>query len=236
MAAAADLFRERGFRATSLDDIGAAAGVSGPAIYRYFTSKRELLSVLIEEAADHLARDRRQRPQRGHAAAGHPRAADRRRHRACSCENGNLRDVFVKEYRSLDDDARRRVARIERVRDGRVGAPAVRGAARASPTRRPRAAVIMVDGMLRSVAVADTSIDQDRLAAGDEGHGARRPALGAAARVPSPRSRRDGRRTDPCARRGGIPRRGRVAFLRGTLPRKGERRRAKSGASPEASG
>jgi len=30
--------------------------------------------------------------------------------------NGNLRDVFVKEYRSLDDDARRRVARIERVR------------------------------------------------------------------------------------------------------------------------
>ncbi len=30
--------------------------------------------------------------------------------------NGNLRDVFVKEYRSLDEDARRRVARIERVR------------------------------------------------------------------------------------------------------------------------
>ena len=51
MAAASDLFRERGFRATSLDDIGAAAGVSGPAIYRYFKSKHELLSVLIEEAA-----------------------------------------------------------------------------------------------------------------------------------------------------------------------------------------
>ena len=51
MAAATDLFRERGFRETSLGDIGAAAGVSGPAIYRYFGSKGELLSVLIEEAA-----------------------------------------------------------------------------------------------------------------------------------------------------------------------------------------
>src|SRR5271154_7467641 len=52
MAAATDLFRERGFRDTSLGDIGAAAGVSGPAIYRYFDSKGELLSVLIEEAAN----------------------------------------------------------------------------------------------------------------------------------------------------------------------------------------
>ena len=51
MTAAAGLFRERGFRETSLGDIGAAAGVSGPAIYRYFKSKGELLSVLIEEAA-----------------------------------------------------------------------------------------------------------------------------------------------------------------------------------------
>ena len=51
MAAATELFRERGFRETSLGDIGAAAGVSGPAIYRYFKSKGELLSVLIEEAA-----------------------------------------------------------------------------------------------------------------------------------------------------------------------------------------
>src|SRR5580704_11572200 len=51
MTAATELFRERGFRETSLGDIGAAAGVSGPAIYRYFGSKGELLSVLIEEAA-----------------------------------------------------------------------------------------------------------------------------------------------------------------------------------------
>src|ERR1700742_2300084 len=51
LEAASDLFRERGFRATSLDDIGAAAGVSGPAIYRYFKSKHELLAVLIEDAA-----------------------------------------------------------------------------------------------------------------------------------------------------------------------------------------
>ena len=51
IAAASDLFRDRGFHATSLDDIGAVAGISGPAIYRYFESKHDLLATLIEEAA-----------------------------------------------------------------------------------------------------------------------------------------------------------------------------------------
>ena len=105
MTAATELFRTRGFRETSLGDIGAAAGVSGPAIYRYFKSKGELLSVLIEEAAitwretvdDVLNEDTP------------PMVTLERLIDAAivlQLENGNLRDVFVKEYRSLDDDTR----------------------------------------------------------------------------------------------------------------------------------
>jgi AcrR family transcriptional regulator len=47
LAAAERLFAERGFLAVRLDDIGAAAGVSGPAIYRHFPNKESLLVELL---------------------------------------------------------------------------------------------------------------------------------------------------------------------------------------------
>ena len=37
---AARLFAERGFRGTSVDDIGAACGISGPALYKHFPTSR----------------------------------------------------------------------------------------------------------------------------------------------------------------------------------------------------
>lgn len=45
--AAERLIAERGFLAVRLEDIGAAAGVSGPAIYRHFPSKEALLVELL---------------------------------------------------------------------------------------------------------------------------------------------------------------------------------------------
>ena len=47
LSAAERLFAERGFLAVRLEDIGAAAGVSGPAIYRHFPSKESLLVELL---------------------------------------------------------------------------------------------------------------------------------------------------------------------------------------------
>jgi AcrR family transcriptional regulator len=43
LAAATELFRTRGFEATSIEAIGAAAGVRGPALYYHFGSKAALL-------------------------------------------------------------------------------------------------------------------------------------------------------------------------------------------------
>jgi AcrR family transcriptional regulator len=51
---AAELFHEKGFHATGMDDIGAAAGITGPAIYRHFKSKDELLERLIIGNTLHL--------------------------------------------------------------------------------------------------------------------------------------------------------------------------------------
>jgi AcrR family transcriptional regulator len=161
MAAATELFRTRGFRETSLGDIGAAAGVSGPAIYRYFKSKGELLSVLIEEAAvlwretvDQVLNE--ELPPLVTLEHLIDAAV------VLQLRNGNLRDVFVKEYRSLDDDARRRVARIERVRM----AEWVHLLCEVRPglsDEQARAAVTMVDGMLRSI-TSVTGMDGQELA------------------------------------------------------------------------
>jgi AcrR family transcriptional regulator len=47
IAAAERLIAERGFLAVRLEDIGAAAGVSGPAIYRHFPNKEAMLVELL---------------------------------------------------------------------------------------------------------------------------------------------------------------------------------------------
>lgn len=52
--AAAELFYESGFHGVGMDAIGRRAGLSGPAIYRTFAGKDELLATLLHETLDHL--------------------------------------------------------------------------------------------------------------------------------------------------------------------------------------
>ncbi|MDT0167133.1 TetR/AcrR family transcriptional regulator [Actinotalea sp. AC32] len=54
LAAAARLFALRGFDGVSIEDLGAAAGVSGPAVYRHFPSKQAVLAALLVEASARL--------------------------------------------------------------------------------------------------------------------------------------------------------------------------------------
>ncbi|SPM35815.1 TetR family transcriptional regulator [Mycobacterium rhizamassiliense] len=54
LSAAERLFAERGFLAVRLEDIGAAAGVSGPAIYRHFPNKESMLVELLVGISAHL--------------------------------------------------------------------------------------------------------------------------------------------------------------------------------------
>lgn len=52
--AAAGLFAERGFNGVSIEDLGAAVGVSGPAVYRHFPSKQAVLAALLVGASELL--------------------------------------------------------------------------------------------------------------------------------------------------------------------------------------
>ena len=54
IAIAADLFAEHGFANVTVDDIGRAAGVSGPALYHHFDGKEALLGEMLVDISEYL--------------------------------------------------------------------------------------------------------------------------------------------------------------------------------------
>lgn len=105
--AAAELFYEKGFHGTSVDELGTRAGVSGPALYRHFAGKDEILATLFNEAMDEL----------GRAAGGLDEDPDRhferlvRHHVEFAISNRHLVNVAQREDRSLRDPWLRQVNR-----------------------------------------------------------------------------------------------------------------------------
>src|ERR671921_203523 len=51
---AARLFAERGFRGTSVADLGEACGISGPALYKHFPNKQAVLARLLVDISQQL--------------------------------------------------------------------------------------------------------------------------------------------------------------------------------------
>lgn len=52
--AAAALFADRGYNGVSIEELGAAAGVSGPAVYRHFSGKPGVLTALLVGVSEDL--------------------------------------------------------------------------------------------------------------------------------------------------------------------------------------
>lgn len=69
LEAATELFAERGFSGTSLQDIAEATGLTRPALYHYFSSKEDLLSRLVSEVTSGPATDLRRIRRRADASA-----------------------------------------------------------------------------------------------------------------------------------------------------------------------
>ena len=54
VAVALELFAQRGYRSTTMDDIAEAAGVTKPLVYQHFSSKRALYLELVNSIAQEL--------------------------------------------------------------------------------------------------------------------------------------------------------------------------------------
>jgi AcrR family transcriptional regulator len=108
------LFHERGFDGVGVDLIGEKAGVSGPAIYRYFSGKDEILITLLDEAIDRVlmstgGRFDDPRDELDHLVRGHVQRA---------LEERELMSIWTKEHNSIPKAYRSRLrARINRYID-----------------------------------------------------------------------------------------------------------------------
>ncbi len=117
-AAALRLFRERGFHGTSINDIGKAAGVTGPALYRHFKGKGEILAEAIREGSRRIAAGTRAAID---ASPGPPLATLESLVRAyvdVALDNADIYTAYVLEARHLDPDLRKPLRRsAQRHRD-----------------------------------------------------------------------------------------------------------------------
>lgn len=111
LASATSLFEENGFHGAGIDDIAAAAGVTGPAIYRHFKNKDAVLVALFDRLAGRLE-----------AVLAKVETLDAREaleklvrlHVRLAFDERALIVVYISEERNLPEAERRRVRRVQR--------------------------------------------------------------------------------------------------------------------------
>jgi AcrR family transcriptional regulator len=107
---AVELFRERGFHSVGIDEIGTAAGISGPGVYRHFASKAALLVALFDAITERilLAAEEIQKTDCPPAEL-----VDRlvSFHVATAVEERSLLSVWLQDGRSLPSSDRGRIVR-----------------------------------------------------------------------------------------------------------------------------
>ena len=121
---AARLFAERGYSGVSLEDIGAAVGVSGPAVYRHFSGKQALLGAVLVKVSEDLVSG-------GTRVADQAHTAEERMHALVGFHvdfalgNADVIRVQDRDLAHLSDDDRGEVRRLQRAYiDLWVSAPA----------------------------------------------------------------------------------------------------------------
>jgi len=170
VAAAAELFAENGYAAVGMDDIGAAAGVTGPAIYRHFEAKAAVLTEVFDRIIGTVDTDPNPNDDPLPAAEvltdADPALRLRRqidRYAAGVSRQRQLMAVFVREVHNLPPDHRDRLRDRQRALVGRWR----RLLADAHPewsTEEVRTAVHGVFGMLNTVGTFESPLANDELA------------------------------------------------------------------------
>jgi AcrR family transcriptional regulator len=113
LTAAIRLFREHGYHAVSMEDIGAAAGIAGPSIYRHFAGKADILAAAGYRMADRL----RIGAERALGEATGPDDAMARLVRSyvdIVLRSDNLMAVFVSESVSMAERDAKELVRVQR--------------------------------------------------------------------------------------------------------------------------
>ncbi|MDG4762997.1 TetR/AcrR family transcriptional regulator [Solwaraspora sp. WMMD406] len=112
---AVGLFAARGYHGVSMDDIGAAAGVTGPALYHHFAGKEAMLAAALIPVSEELLDGGRAR------VADHPGNADAALaaliefHVEFALANPAVIALHLHELDRLPEEPRRRIRRLQRL-------------------------------------------------------------------------------------------------------------------------
>ncbi|MGH3253512.1 MAG: SACE_7040 family transcriptional regulator [Trebonia sp.] len=114
LAQAAHLFARRGFHGVTIDDIGAAVGISGPGIYRHFASKEAVVAEMLLDISQRLLDEG---SRRAVAAADAAAALDALLdwHVSFALSQPDLIIVQNRELAHVPEPARRQIRRLQRL-------------------------------------------------------------------------------------------------------------------------
>ena len=110
---AAGLFAQRGYHGVSVAELGAACGISGPALYKHFPSKQAMLAEMLVSISEELLREGRRRV----SETPDPRAALAALvdwHVDFALRHRPLIVVQDRDWESLPAEARERVRSLQR--------------------------------------------------------------------------------------------------------------------------
>jgi AcrR family transcriptional regulator len=145
--AAAALFYDKGFHGVGVDEIGQRVGISGPALYRHFSGKDQILATLFSETMDELI------SATAVVYADPERDLERlvRHHVEFAVDHRHLVNVYQREEKSLVEPWRKHFQRRQRIYASRWE-DALRRCFPSSPDDQIAAAAQAAIGMIHSVA------------------------------------------------------------------------------------
>lgn len=147
LAAAAELFARHGFHGVGIDEIGAAVGVSGPALYRHFRSKDAMLGEMLTSISEILLAGGQERRDAHEPTAVLAELV--RFHVDFALDNPALITVQERNLGNLTEPDRRRVRALQR-RYVEVWVQAIRDTAPGTDEPTARAAAHAVFGLINS--------------------------------------------------------------------------------------
>ncbi|TQS41446.1 TetR/AcrR family transcriptional regulator [Cryptosporangium phraense] len=110
---AVDLFARRGYHGVSMDDVGAAAGVTGPALYHHFAGKEAMLAAAFTPVCKHLRDEGRRRVAKAPDAESALRSLVDF-HVEFALGSPSLLRLYLHEIDRLPPDAKKSVRKLQR--------------------------------------------------------------------------------------------------------------------------
>jgi AcrR family transcriptional regulator len=162
LRAASELFARRGFHGVSVGELGGAAGLTGPALYRHFRSKEAVLAEMLLDISGRLLEEGERRAE----TAASPQAALTALvigHVDFSLDNPALITVHERELDNVPEPERRQVRQLQRAYV-EIWVRVLCAARPGLEDDRARAAVHAAFGLLNSTPKSSGTLEREAMA------------------------------------------------------------------------